>query len=63
MVYVIDLLFWSTSEKHIQALAVELRAEGVELEKEGDAAGFLGVKLTRQDKSGQISLTKVGLIK
>ena len=62
VVYVDDLLFWSTSEKHIQALAVELRAEGVELEEEGDAAGFLGVKLTRQDKSGQISLTQIGLI-
>ncbi len=60
--YVDDLLFWSTSEKHIQALAVELQAEGGELGEEGNAAGFLGVKLTQQHKSGQISLTQVGLI-
>ncbi len=62
MVYVDDILFWSTSEKHIQALAVEVQTEEVELKEGGDAGGFLGVKLTQQDKSNLISLTKIGLI-
>ena len=32
------------------------------MEEEGDAAGFLGVKLTQEDKTGRITMTQVGLI-
>ncbi len=47
VVYVDDLLFWSTTDQNIIDLANLLCEEGVELEEEGDAAGFLGVKLER----------------
>ena len=62
VVYVDDLLFWSTEEDHIVSLAEALRLEGVDLEEEGDAAGFLGVKLEREQDTGRIRMTQTGLI-
>jgi len=53
---------WSTDEKHIFELGNRLRAEGVELEEEDDAAGFLGVKLTKVPETGQMIMTQEGLI-
>jgi hypothetical protein len=41
--YVDDILMWSKDEAYIYDLCDILRAAGVELEEEGDAAGFLGV--------------------
>lgn len=40
VIYVDDVLLWSTNKDHIYALGERLRDEGVELEEEGDAAGF-----------------------
>ncbi|KAL7460733.1 hypothetical protein ACHAXS_001177 [Conticribra weissflogii] len=61
VVYVDDLLFWSMEDQPIYDLAEALRNEDVLLEEEGDAAGFLGVKLTRLP-DGRISMTQCGLI-
>ena len=47
VMYVDDILMWSTNEEHIFKLGDSLRAEGVELEEEDDAAGFLGVNMTK----------------
>ena len=58
--YVDDTLMWSTSEDNIFKLCGLLRAEGVELEEEDDAAGFLGVKLTKCGT--QMTMTQEGLI-
>lgn len=60
--YVDDLIFWSRDESHIEELAEMLRSEGVDLEQESDAAGFLGVKLTRDETTGFMHLTQSGLI-
>lgn len=63
IIYVDDLLFWSPKEEYIYELGRKLRDEGVELEEEGDAAGFLGVQLRRDDSTGQLHMTQEGLIK
>ena len=60
--YVDDLLMWSTTEENIYALGAQLREKGVELEEEDDAAGFLGVKLTKDPHTGQMTMTQQGLI-
>ncbi len=62
VVYVDDLLFWSTTNQNIIDLANLLREEGVELEEEGDAAGFLGVKLERDADGRRLRMTQCGLI-
>ena len=61
--FVDDCLFWAKDEKDINALLVRLRSDeehGLLLEKEGDAAGFLGVDLKK--KNGQVEMTQTGLI-
>jgi hypothetical protein len=63
IVYVDDLLFWSPKEEYIYEFGECLRAEEVELEEEGDAAGFLGVQLHRDETTGHIHMTQEGLIK
>ena len=63
IVYVDDVLFWSPREEYIYEVGQNLRDQGVELEEEGDAAGFLGVDLSRDPETGQIHLTQAGLIK
>jgi hypothetical protein len=63
IVYVDDLLFWSPKEEYIYEFGERLRAEEVELEEEGDAAGFLGVQLHRDETTGHIHMTQEGLIK
>ena len=60
VMYVDDMLMWSTSEEDIFKLCGLLRAEGVELEEEDDAAVFLGVKLTTCGT--QMTMTQEGLI-
>ena len=59
--YVDDLLFWSKDEEHIHELAIKLRAAGVDLEEEEDAAGFLGVKIEK-NSDGLLELKQDGLI-
>jgi len=61
--FVDDCLFWAKDEKDINELLVRLRSDeehGLLLEKEGDAAGFLGVDLKK--KNGQVEMTQTGLI-
>ena len=59
--FVDDILFWATDEKYINDLGAQLRDQGLLLEEEGDAAGFLGVTMTRDD-SGAMELKQTGLI-
>ena len=47
MAFVDDILFWSTDEAYINELGVKLREQGLLLEQEDDAAGFLGVTMTK----------------
>ena len=62
VMYVDDILMWSTDVDNIYALGESLRELGVELEEEGDAAGFLGVKLQRVEGTKQLVMTQEGLI-
>ena len=62
VMYVDDILMWSTHEDHIYALGELLQAEGVDLNEEDDAAGFLDVKLNKDAKTGQMVMTQEGLI-
>jgi hypothetical protein len=56
-----DILFWSTDQAYINELGSKLRKEGLLLEQEDDAAGFLGVKMTKTDE-GFIEMKQTGLI-
>lgn len=59
--FVDDILFWASDEAYINELASKLRAQGLLLEQEDDAAGFLGVEMTRTEE-GFIEMKQVGLI-
>ena len=59
--YVDDLLFWAKDEADIVALTEKLRAKGLLLEPEDDAAGFLGVRLHKH-ADGRIEMKQTGLI-
>jgi hypothetical protein len=59
--FVDDILFWSTDEAYINELGSKLRKEGLLLEQEDDAAGFLGVKMTKTE-DGYIEMRQTGLI-
>ena len=61
VMYVDDILMWSPSPEHIYKLRQNLREQGVDIEEEDDAAGFLGLKLTKNEGSGQILTTQEGL--
>jgi len=63
IVYVDDLLFWSPMAELINELAEHSRAEEIKLGEEGDAAGFLGVQLRRDETMGYIHMTQEGLSK
>ena len=62
LVYVDDTLFYARDPKDINAAIDGLRNLGMELEKEEDVAGFLGVHIDRRS-DGTIKLTQKGLIK
>jgi hypothetical protein len=62
VMYVDDILMWSTHEDHIYALGDLLQADEVDLEEEDDAASFLGVKLVKDSTTGQMIMTQEGLI-
>ena len=51
------------NEEYIYEFGERLRAKEVELEEEGDAVGFLGVQRHRDEATGHIHMTQVGLIK
>ena len=58
--YVYDILFWLKDVKYINDLAAKLRKQGLLLEQEDNAAGFLGVKLAKTDE-GKLILSQTGL--
>ena len=60
--YVDDVLFWSRDEKYIYELGTKLREAKVDLEKESDAAGFLGFDLVRLP-DGRTHMKQPDLIK
>ena len=59
--FVDDILFWSVDEKDIHKKAIALRHQGVLLEEEEDAAGFLGVQI-QKNEDGFTELKQEGLI-
>ena len=60
--FVDDLLFWARDAEDIHKLAVRLREQGVDLEQEDDAAGFLGVRLERNNETNLLEMKQTGLI-
>ena len=60
--YADDLLFFAKDEADITQVESSLRDEGVDLKREDDATGFLGVKLERDDETGLIEMRQDGLI-
>ncbi len=60
--YVDDLLFWAQDEKDIQKLAMALHEQGVDLDQEDDAAGFLGVCLENDAETCLLEMNQTGLI-
>ena len=60
--FVDDLLFWAKDIGDIHKLAVKLRDQGVDLEQEDDAAGFLGVRLERNSETNLLEMKQTGLI-
>jgi hypothetical protein len=62
IVYVDDLIFWSRDVTNIDRVTMELCKLGVALEQEDDAAGFLGVKFDRDNKTGMLETTQTSLI-
>ena len=61
VMYVHDLLMWSTEDTHMIDLGQLLNKAGVDIEEENDAAGFIGVKLTKTS-TGSMMMTQDGLI-
>jgi hypothetical protein len=59
--FVDDILFWAKDEAYINQLAVKLSSQGLLLEQEDDASGFLGVKMTRTEE-GFMEMKQTGLI-
>ena len=59
--YVDDILFWSKSDESIHDVAMRLREQGVDLEQEEDAAGFLGVRMEKNER-GRLEMKQCGLI-
>jgi hypothetical protein len=62
LVYVDDTLFFARDPKDIDAAIAGLQDQNMELQKEEDIAGFLGVHIDRRS-DGTIKLTQKGLIK
>ena len=61
VMHVDDLLMRSTKDKHMIDLGQLLNKAGVDIEEENDAAGFLGVKLTKTAVCSMM-MTQEGLI-
>ena len=58
IVYVDDLIFWAKEEDGIHDVAMKWHELSVGLEQEDDAAGFLGVTLGRDEKTGLLEMNK-----
>ena len=65
VIYIVDvddtLLFLPQAE-YIDEVLSQLQEENLDLKEEDDVAGFLGVKVDRDSKSGEIKMTQIGLI-
>jgi hypothetical protein len=59
--FVDDILFWASDDAYINQLGALLRKEGLLLEQEDDAAGYLGVRMTKTDE-GYLEMKQTGLI-
>ena len=56
-----DLIFWSQNESEIDDITHVLISAGVDLEKEVDAAGFLGVGMECDGETGMLELKQTDL--
>ena len=63
VVYVDDLIFQENNEVDIHDIVIKFQGLGVDLEQEYDDAGFLGVTLDRDDRTGLLEMKPVRLIK
>ena len=59
--FVDDILFWSADKKYINELGSQLRKQGLLLEQEDDAAGYLGVTMDKSE-DGLLEMKQTGLI-
>ena len=57
VMYVDNILMWSTDDIHMIDLARMLNKEGIDLEEENYAARFIGVKVTKTSR-GMMVTTK-----
>ena len=60
IVYVDDTLLFSSHSEFIDEVLSQLREEDLDLEEEDGVAGFLGIKVDRDSKSGEIKMTQIG---
>ncbi len=63
VVYVNDLIFWSREVPQINQVAMKLQDLGIDLEKEDNAAGFLGITLDHDASTCLLEMKQTGLIK
>ena len=63
VVYVDNLIFWSRDIPQINRVTMALHEFGVNLEKEDDTTGFLGVTLDHDAPTGLLEMKLTGLIK
>ena len=61
VMHVDNILMWSTDDNHMIDLERMLNKEGVDLEEENDAAGFLGVKMIKTPRSMMVTIQE-GLV-
>ena len=61
IIYVDNILFWEVNVNDIHDVVMELRKQGVNLEQEDDAAGFLGITSGRDQTTGLMEMKQVGL--
>ncbi len=61
--HVYDMILWVRNKKDIVELAIQLNAEGFDLEQEVDADWFLGVHIEHNPNTGFLNMMKEGLIK
>ena len=62
MIYVDNILFWYVNENDIHEKKMELHKQGIDLEQEDDAAGFMGITLGQDEATGLMEMNQVGLI-
>ena len=62
IVYVDDLLLYSTTDKAIDDLIAKLKQDKIWIRKEASTEGFLGVDISARKPDGSFTLTQTGLI-